>query len=102
MPETRTTTFTAGGVPYTQYRPVLFQSEPSFPGDGAWLSGYALVKGVTITPAGEAIFLTRREGERTVKRWGRVTAWFYMAVYLRMLEVWTMVCRWTFARKRTR
>lgn len=99
MAETQQMTFTANGVAYTEYRPVLFLSEPGYAGDGVWLSGYALVRGVAISPAGQPIFLTRREGERTVKRWGHLTGWFYIAVYLRMLEVWSMVLRWTFARK---
>lgn len=99
MAETQQMTFTANGVMYTEYRPVLFLSEPGFPGDGVWLSGYALVRGVAITPAGEPIFLMRRESAQAVKRWGRMTGWFYMAVYLRMIEMREMMRRWTFARK---
>ena len=91
-------------IPCVEYQPVLFVGEPEGkPGDGVWISGYALVRGVAITPAGEPIFLSRQEDpKRTVQLWGRLTGWFYMAVYLRMLEIWSMVCRWTFARKRTR
>lgn len=100
MAETQQMTFMANGVAYTEYRPVLFLSEPGFPGDGVWLSGYALVRGVAISPAGVPSFLVRRESAETVRRWGRITAWLYMAVYLRMIEVREMMRRWTLARKR--
>lgn len=85
-------------VPCVAYQPVLFVGEPEGkPGDGVWISGYALVRGVAITPAGEPIFLSRQEAPGQVaRRWFRMTGWFYMAVYLRMVDVWR---RWTFARK---
>lgn len=99
MAETQQITFTANGVTYTEYQPVLFLSEPGYAGDGVWLSGYALVRGVAISPAGAPIFLPRRRQERRLVQ--KLIA-FYTDVAIRMVEICEAMWRWTFARKRTR
>lgn len=90
------TSFTANGVAYTEYQPVPFLSEPGFPGDGVWISGYALVRGVAISPAGAPIFLPRRRQEQRLVQ--KLIA-FYTDVAIRMVEICEQVWQWTFARK---
>lgn len=96
MSETQQMIFKANGVAYMEYRPVLFLSESGFQGDGEWLSGYALVRGVAISPAGTPIFLPRRRQEQRLVQ--KLIA-FYTDVAIRMVEICEQVWRWTFARK---
>ena len=83
MPET---TSERVRIPCVEYQPVLFVGEPEGkPDDGVWISGYALVRGIAITPAGEPVFVAHHHDKGALSRlWSRMTAWVF---------------RWTFARK---